>query len=306
MTTASIIADDPLPAGHEPVSQQPKSAFLPFDVKQMGPDQRWAVCTAYCCCAAIVGAWSAIQYGRLLGVCGVTAVSRQWSAWMMAAGTGANDLLTFHACLLDTCCSADLLVAWELLQHLTLACLCCRLQLLGMMQQLTNVPQASDLGLHVRERSSSALEAAAEDRLLEQQKQQHQMLLHWHQQQQRQAQWQQRHLQQQEQQWQGWQAAQQAMLGMTPMGHAPAMGAQMGVPNPLQAAGLPYAGPLGINWAFDISMGPMGMAPAPQGGSLQLPEDIKPPSVLSGNGEALFKAAGVAFWVIAMSRWPAA
>ena len=197
-------------------------------------------------------------------------------------------------------------------KYLTLTCLCCRLQLLGMMQQLTqtnpgsDVPQASDLGLHARDRFSSALEAAAEERLLEQQKQQHQMLLHLHQHQQRQAQWQQRQLQQQEQQWQGRQAAQQAMLGMSHMGHAPAMGAHMGVPNPLQAAGLPYAGPLGINWAFDMPMGHMGMAPAPQGGSLQLPEDIKPPSVLSGNGESLSKAAGAAFWAVTMSRWPAA
>ena len=181
-----------------------------------------------------------------------------------------------------------------------------------MMQQLTqtgpgpDVAQASDLGLHARERSSSALEAAAEERLLEQQKQQHQMLLHWHQQQQRQAQWQQRHLQQQEQQWQGWQAAQQAMLGMSHMGHAPAMGTHMGVPTPLQAAGLPYAGPLGINWAFDMPGGHMNMAPTPLGGSLQLPEDIKPPSVLSGNGEAFIKAAGVAFCLIARSTWPPA
>ena len=74
----------------------------------------------------------------------------------------------------------------------------------------------------------------------------------------------------------------------------------------LQAAGLPYAGPLGINWAFDMPMGHMGIAPAPQGGSLQLPEDIKPPSVLSGNGEPYFKAAGAACWAMAMSVWPAA
>ena len=201
-------------------------------------------------------------------------------------------------------------VEWDC-YSLTHASLGCRLQLLGMMQQLTQInpgsePQAPGLGLHARERSSSALEAAAEERLLEQQKQQHQMLLHLHQHQQRQAQWQQRHLQQQEQQWQGWQAAQQAMLGLSHMGHTPAMSTHMGVPNPLQAAGLPFAGPLGINWAFDMPMGHMGVAPAPQCGSLQLPEDIKPPSVLSGNGEAFLMAAGVAFWVLAVSRLPAA
>ena len=70
MTAASTISDDPLPAGHESSSQQPKSAFLPFDVNQMGSDQRWGF--VYCfalLCSAVVSACFALKYGRAWGVC---------------------------------------------------------------------------------------------------------------------------------------------------------------------------------------------------------------------------------------------
>ena len=64
-----------------------------------------AACTNTSCCAADVGACSAIKCSLALVVCAFTAVIAQWSARMTAAGLGVKVLLPFPARLSDTHCN---------------------------------------------------------------------------------------------------------------------------------------------------------------------------------------------------------